>query len=276
MAAGCCGGAKKQKLNNSSCLMAPHVAPGHPVIRPEMCYFCFDVLNSFLHGLDPPRTAAFTNDSYPLFVTWKIGRDRHLRGCIGTFTAVHLHSGLAEYAITSATRDSRFCPITKAEFPSLHCAVSLLTRFEDARDYLDWQIGKHGIRIEFMNEKGHRKTATYLPEVAVEQGWDQIQTIDSLLRKGGHRGPVTDELRQSIKLTRYQSEKVSASFGEYIARSRNVAATPTAYTNGFTSAAPVTAAASGSSSHSGSAEMPVITNGYHRLHPLPSHHHRHS
>jgi len=36
----------------------------------------------------------------PLFVTWKIGRDRHLRGCIGTFAAVHLHSGLAEYAIT--------------------------------------------------------------------------------------------------------------------------------------------------------------------------------
>jgi len=38
--------------------------------------------------------------SSPLFVTWKIGRDRHLRGCIGTFAAVHLHSGLAEYAIT--------------------------------------------------------------------------------------------------------------------------------------------------------------------------------
>jgi len=40
----------------------------------------------------------------------------------------------------SATRDSRFPPITKAEFPSLHCAVSLLTKFEDARDYLDWQV----------------------------------------------------------------------------------------------------------------------------------------
>jgi len=32
------------------------------------------------------------------------------------------------------------------------------------------QIGRHGIRIEFINEKGHRKTATYLPEVATEQG----------------------------------------------------------------------------------------------------------
>ena len=32
------------------------------------------------------------------------------------------------------------------------------------------QVGRHGIRIEFVNEKGHKKTATYLPEVAPEQG----------------------------------------------------------------------------------------------------------
>jgi len=34
----------------------------------------------------------------------------------------------------------------------------------------------NGVRIEFMNEKGHKKTATYLPEVATEQGrypWKQ-------------------------------------------------------------------------------------------------------
>jgi len=28
----------------------------------------------------------------------------------------------------------------------------------------------HGLRIEFVNEKGHKRTATYLPEVAKEQG----------------------------------------------------------------------------------------------------------
>ena len=32
------------------------------------------------------------------------------------------------------------------------------------------QIGIHGIRIEFHNEKGNKRTATYLPEVAKEQG----------------------------------------------------------------------------------------------------------
>lgn len=31
--------------------------------------------------------------SSPLFVTWHIGRDRRLRGCIGTFNSMNLHSG---------------------------------------------------------------------------------------------------------------------------------------------------------------------------------------
>jgi len=154
-------------------------------------------------------------------VTWKTGRERHLRGCIGTFSDIGLHEGLSEYSITSATRDSRFSAITKAELSRLHCSVSLLIRFEDALNYLDWQIGRHGIRIEFLNEKGSRKTATYLPEVASEQGWDQIQTIDSLLKKGGYRGPITEELRKSIKLTRYQSEKLSVSYAEYVTHSRS-------------------------------------------------------
>jgi len=35
------------------------------------------------------------------------------------------------------------------------------------------QVGRHGIRIEFYNEKDHRKTATYLPEVPSEQGLHQ-------------------------------------------------------------------------------------------------------
>jgi uncharacterized protein (TIGR00296 family) len=190
---------------------------GHSVIRPDMCYYCFDSLQCYLNGCDPPKCPSFSNDPFPIFVTWKIGRDRHLRGCIGTFSAVNLHSGLNEYAITSATRDSRFSPITKAEVPRLHCAVSLLTKFEDGKDYLDWQIGKHGIRIEFHNERGHKRNATYLPEVAPEQGWDQIQTIDSLIKKGGYRGPITPEFRQSIKLTRYQSEKMVVSYAEYMA-----------------------------------------------------------
>ncbi|GFR66467.1 AMME syndrome candidate gene 1 protein homolog [Elysia marginata] len=187
-----------------------------------MCYFCFDVLHSHLHNYELSRsTPPFTNEAYPLFVTWKLGRERRLRGCIGTFSPTSLHGGLREYAVTSAMKDSRFDPITKEEFSKLHCSVSLLTHFEEAADYMDWELGSHGIRIEFVNDKGHKKTATYLPEVAVEQGWDKIQTIDSLLRKGGYKGPITPEVRKSIRLTRYRSEKITIAYNDYVAQKQN-------------------------------------------------------
>ena len=47
-------------------------------------------------------------------------------------------------------------------------------------------------------------------------GWDRIQTIDSLLRKGGYKGQITPEVRKQIRLTRYQSEKLTISHSDYI------------------------------------------------------------
>lgn len=49
------------------------------------------------------------------------------------------------------------------------------------------------------------------------QGWTKVQAIDSLLRKGGFRGAITPEIRNSTKLVRYRSEKVSVHYNEYIA-----------------------------------------------------------
>lgn len=103
-------------------------------------------------------------------MTWAIGKEKRLRGCIGTFNAMNLQSGLREYALTSAFKDSRFSPMTRDEFPKLSVSVSILRHFEDGDDYLDWEVGVHGIRIEFINEKGNKRTATYLPEVASDQG----------------------------------------------------------------------------------------------------------
>lgn len=229
MAASCCG-VKKQKLNNSMpssiCCNGSSVHPngyknGYSVACVDMCIFCFDVLHSHLHCYEPPKTPSFTNEAFPLFVTWEIGHSRRLRGCIGTFTSTNLHSGLREYAVNSAIKDSRFSPVTKDEFTKLHVSVSILTNFEDARDYMDWEVGVHGIRIEFLNEKGHKKTATYLPEVAIEQGWDIMKTIDSLLRKGGFKGPIDHDVRKSLRLTRYRSEKFTLGYNDYVASKQN-------------------------------------------------------
>lgn len=192
----------------------------HRIVTKEMAFYCFDILASHLYRLQEPPWPNFPNDEFPLFVTWKIGHDHRLRGCIGTFTAMRLHKGLKEYTLSSALRDSRFSPVTKEELTLLYCSVSVLTNFEENVNCLDWEIGVHGIRIEFYNEKGAHRTATYLPEVAKEQGWNQIQTIDSLLRKGGYKGTITAEVRGSIKVTRYQSEKVTVDYNEYLASKR--------------------------------------------------------
>lgn len=118
-------------------------------------------------------------------------------------------------ATYSALHDRRFNPITRKELPLLSCAVSLLTNFEKAKNYLDWDVGTHGIWIEFEDDSGRRRTATYLPDVIPEQGWDKIEAIDSLLRKGGFHGRITPSVRESIRLKRYQSSKLEVTYDEY-------------------------------------------------------------
>ena len=71
----------------------------------------------------------------------------------------------------SAFKDTRFNPITIDELSKLYVTVSILRHFEEASNHLDWEIGVHGIRIEFhVDNSRSRRSATYLPEVASEQG----------------------------------------------------------------------------------------------------------
>jgi len=183
----------------------------------EMCAYCFDSIITHFDGKDVPPPL-FTNEAFPLFVTWKIkGKSgSRLRGCIGTFSPEPLHEGLKEYARTSAFKDKRFDPLQADEIPNLSCSISLLTNFENGEDVWDWEIGKHGIIIEFVDPKGKKRRATYLPEVAPEQGWNKQETIDSLISKAGWEGKVTDQLRYSIQLQRYQSSKASLNYQDYI------------------------------------------------------------
>ena len=162
-----------------------------------------------------------------------------------------LQDGLREYAITSAMKDSRyivrflkiyiekilptkipsqvvpltfalprFNPMSRSELTNLQVSVSILCHFEDGADWADWVVGTHGIRIEWLSERGNRKTATFLPEVPLAQGWDKTQTIDSLLRKGGFKGSVTSEVRRNIRLVRYQSEMVTVTYQDYLQHCR--------------------------------------------------------
>ncbi|GFP54869.1 hypothetical protein ACSS6W_002760 [Trichoderma asperelloides] len=161
---------------------------------------------------DTPPTAA------PLFITWNTvdpdDQDVSLRGCIGTFESQPLAEGIHEYALISALQDTRFRPISKRELPSLQAAVTLLTDFEDADDMHDWEVGNHGIRISF-SDRGRRYGATYLPDVALEQGWTKDEALFSLVRKAGWMGSRSKWQDLDIKVTRYQGKKISLDYPEY-------------------------------------------------------------
>ena len=60
-------------------------------------------------------------------------------------------------------------------------------------------------------------SATYLPEVAFEQGWTQERTVESLVRKAGFNGVISVDLLCEIKCVRYQSSKQKLTYSNYIA-----------------------------------------------------------
>ena len=189
----------------------------------EHCFYCFDVLSCHFRRAPPPPPAFPLGAEYPLFVTWnKRGAGGHLdlRGCIGCLKPLPIAS-LKEYALTSSLRDRRFAPMQEHEVPLLTCEVTLLTHFERAAALDDWEIGVHGVHIDYVDPRGDARTAVYLPQVMPEQGWDKPQTIDSLVRKSGWQQPITDALRGAIVLTRFQGTKVSRAYDDWVrARTR--------------------------------------------------------
>lgn len=81
-------------------------------------------------------------------------------------------------------------------------SVSLLTDFEECDNAYDWSLGIHGVYIH-LDETSPRRprkpsksnkliqrgpgiiTATFLPDVAPNQGWNQRETLDAAIRKAG-------------------------------------------------------------------------------------------
>ncbi|KAL9595668.1 MAG: hypothetical protein Q9219_006301 [cf. Caloplaca sp. 3 TL-2023] len=152
---------------------------------------------------------ALREEEYPLFVTWNTLSARghkSLRGCIGTFEPQELSTGLENYALTAAFDDTRFSPIHSAELPTLANHVTLLHTFTPCAHPFDWSIGTHGLRIS-LTYHGRRLGATYLPDVAVEQGWSKEETIVSLMRKAGWTGRSRDWRNVSdLKAVRYEGK----------------------------------------------------------------------
>jgi uncharacterized protein (TIGR00296 family) len=119
----------------------------------DLAAHCFDTLlaqlNSKTGSALPKYPSHLEDPEYPIFVTWTKGKEDDLRGCIGTFAPQRLSTILGKYALISALQDDRFDPVELHEVKHLNVGVSLLVNFTPILDPLAWEVGKHGIEIEF-------------------------------------------------------------------------------------------------------------------------------
>lgn len=207
--------------------------------------FCFEVLAAKLEDREPlsldrvealfaefesnsgkevvdqaQRRRASPTDEHPIFVTWiiksKSGNCERLRGCKGTFTAAPLEEQLSLFALNSALEDTRFRPVVRAELDRLTCGVTILHSFKPIEEPMGWTVGVHGIRLAFRDDSGSKKIyrATYLPDVASEQGWNQHDALQSAVKKAGCSGRLEDV--KDLKVTTYEGWKKKACYDDFL------------------------------------------------------------
>lgn len=115
-----------------------------------------------------------------VFVTLR-RRDGELRGCIGRVeVSGPLYRTVQDCAISAATNDFRFPPVTAPELDDVIIEISALSPFQPVRSPDEIQVGKHGLLIR----KGFR-VGLLLPQVASDRGWSRDEFLRALCYKAG-------------------------------------------------------------------------------------------
>jgi len=130
------------------------------------------------------------------FVTLK--KAGELRGCIGHMAEDRpLRQVVGAMALQAAFNDRRFPQLTLKEWPGIEIEISVLTPFRPVAGAAEVQIGRDGVVLE----KGGR-SAVFLPQVAVEQGWSREEMLSQLCLKAGLGA---DDWRKGAKLSTFQA-----------------------------------------------------------------------
>ncbi|KAG5470033.1 hypothetical protein LSCM4_02724 [Leishmania orientalis] len=214
-----CSQTKKERRKAKFAPLAAASASRDPPTRtmtatPEMAEYCLRVIAQQINAPDAPSVPlpAVPKEDSACFVTLTTLPNDRLRGCIGSLRPGNLRKDMRRLAIAAAFQDSRFPKVKGEELPTLRCCFSLLHTFEPCSAWNDWEIGKHGLIAEY---DGY--SATYLPSVAEEQGWDHRETLLSLMEKAGFEEPVTERVLSEVHLTRYQVSKAFKDYKDIVA-----------------------------------------------------------
>lgn len=142
-----------------------------------------------------------------VFVTINTIRDgeKELRGCIGyPYPTTPLVQAVIESAISSATQDPRFYPLSLSELDNVVFEVSVLTppqliEVKKPSEYLPKiMVGKDGLIVERGMFKG-----LLLPQVPVEWEWDEEEFLCQCCTKAGL--PPDCWLLENTKIYKFQA-----------------------------------------------------------------------
>lgn len=142
-----------------------------------------------------------------VFVTINTIRDgeKELRGCIGyPYPTTPLVQAVIESAISSATQDPRFYPLSLSDLDNVVFEISVLTppqliEVKKPSEYLPKiMVGKDGLIVERGMFKG-----LLLPQVPVEWEWDEEEFLCQCCTKAGL--PPDCWLLENTKIYKFQA-----------------------------------------------------------------------
>ncbi len=109
------------------------------------------------------------------FVTIK--KEGKLRGCIGAFSPSEhpLHKTVSRMAISAASEDKRFKPVTEEELEDLEYEISVLSELKKIANWQDIKLGEQGVKIVYGSYSG-----VFLPQVAEENNWNLEEFLSQL------------------------------------------------------------------------------------------------
>jgi len=104
-----------------------------------------------------------------------------LRGCIGHMEGEQpLYQEAAQTVLLSALRDRRFEPVRPEEVKDIEIEISILCPMKAVPSWKEIMLGRDGMVLSKRNRQ-----ALFLPQVALEQGWNIEDTLSHLCLKAG-------------------------------------------------------------------------------------------
>jgi len=144
---------------------------------------------------EPVPASRDLRSSRGVFVTLK--KHGELRGCVGVFEPVgSLADAIRDMTLAAAFGDARFHELSERELSDLKIEVSVLSPLTEIADPRLVEVGRHGVAVSRDDRYG-----AFLPQVAVEQGWDRDTFLHELcVSKAGFEEACWDDPGTQLKV----------------------------------------------------------------------------